>query len=521
MAKLSAKGGLHLFLGISLSNIILAVGTIVVVRLLDPAEYGLYTIALIPSLLITLFRDWGMNPAIIKYLAQYKSESKTTGIKKVLISGIVFESVMGMLLFLIPFFLANFLAIEVFRRPEIELLIRISSISIFAGAILTVAQSTFIGFERMEIYSLTVICQSTFKSFLTIFLVSAGYGPLGAAIGYTTAFIIAGMLGITIVYVVFYKNLDEKNLHKSSLATTFKTMLTFGLPLSISTILHGVFIQFLNFMMAIYCTDLMIGNYQAAVKFTVLITFFTTPIITVLFPAFSKLNAENEAETLRTVFHFSVKYASFFTVPVTIAIMVLSKPLILTLFGEEYTHAPLFLTLYAVIYLFTALGNLTMRNFLKGQGKTMITMKLTFMTMAFGFPTGFLLIPTFGILGLIATTLVHGLPALATGLWWSRKHFGVAVNWLSSIKILTASATTGVITHLILSLLDFPDWISLIIGVATFLMIYLITTPLIGAVDTNDINNLRQMLSGFGPASRLFNLLLVFMEKLTFLSKRK
>jgi stage V sporulation protein B len=521
MAKLSAKGGLHLFIGVSLSSVISAVGTIILVRLLKPEQYGLYAVALIPSLLVILFRDWGMDPAVIKHLAQYRSENKTAEMKRVLACGIMFESAIGLLLFVVSFFLADFLAIEVFHRPEIEPLIRISSVAILAGALLTVAQSVFIGFERMGFKSLTMICQSSFKCVIATLLVFAGYGTLGAILGYTIGFIVAGMLGITIVYKVFYRNLHENSHYTPSFGTTFKKMIKYGLPLSISTISQGVLMQFLSFMMAIYCTDLLIGNYQAAVSFSVLITFFTLPITTVLFPAFSKIDPETETQTLTTVFQSSVKYASLFTAPATVAIMVLSRPLVFTLFGEKYTYAPLFLTLYSVVYLYTAFGNLSLGNFLKGQGKTTINMKLTFLTLAIGLPMGLLLISTFGIMGLIATSLVSVLPSLVTGLWWSKKHFSVTVDWLSSIKILAASAIAGAITYLILLQSNFPSWINLIIGAVAFLTIYLTTTPLTGAIKRTDIHNLSQMLSGFGPASYLFNLLLVFMEKLTLLSQRK
>jgi stage V sporulation protein B len=521
MAKLSAKGGLHLFIGVSLSSVISAVGTIILVRLLDPAQYGSYAVVLIPSLLVTLFTDWGMNPAIIKHLARYRSENKTAEMKRVLACGIIFESAIGMLLFVVFFFLADFLAIEVFHRPEIAPLIRISSIAILAGALGTVAQSTFIGFERMEFKSFTMICQSSSRCLLATFLILAGYGTLGAIVGYTTAFLIAGMLGIAIVYRVFYRNLHGDSYHTPSFGTTFKKMITYGLPLSISTILQGVLMQFLNFMMAIYCTDIIIGNYQAAVSFAVLITFFTTPITTVLFPAFSKIDPKKEAQTLTTVFRFSVKYASVLTIPASVAIMVLSKPLVFTLFGEKYTYTPLFLTLYSVIYLYTAFGNLSLGNFLKGQEKTTIIMKLAFMTLAIGCPMGLLLISTFGIVGLIATTLVSALPSLVTGLWWSKKNFGVTVDWFSSIKILAASAIAGGVTYLVLSQLNFPSWMNLLIGGVVFLLICLTTIPLMGAIERSDIYNLRQMLSGFGPASSLFNLLLTFMEKLALLSQRK
>ncbi|MFQ6087031.1 MAG: oligosaccharide flippase family protein, partial [Candidatus Bathyarchaeia archaeon] len=66
MAKISARGGFHLFLGVSLSSVISALGTILLVRLLTPTQYGLYAIALMPAALIGLFRDWGINFAMIK-----------------------------------------------------------------------------------------------------------------------------------------------------------------------------------------------------------------------------------------------------------------------------------------------------------------------------------------------------------------------------------------------------------------------------------------------------------------------
>ncbi len=521
MGKISARGGIHLFLGVSISSAISAIGTILVVRLLTPSEYGLYAIALMPPAFIALFRDWGVNFAITKHLAQYKSQHKIDDMKRILTSGLLFESVLGAILSIACFFLASFLAVNVFNRPELQSLIGIASISILAGALFTAAQSTFTGFERMELNSLTMICQSGFKTLLAPLLIILGYGTLGAVLGYTTAFLIAGIIGIVIIFVVFHENFRREGDETIKLTATFKTMLRYGVPLSISAILSGLLAQFYNFMIAIYCVDFMIGNYQAAVNFVVPITFLATPIATVLFPAFSKLDPQKEMKTLRTIFQYSVKYASLLTIPAAVAIMVLSKPLVFTLFGGEYTYAPAFLTLYAISYLYTAFGNLSLGNFLNGQGKTTVTMKLTIITLATGVPLGLMLIPRFGITGLIATMLVSGLPTLVTGLWWIRKHFGATVEWASSLKILAASATAALITQLILSQLHTPQWVSLIVGGIIFLIAYVVTTPLIKAVNPDDIENLRQMLSELGPLSRLFTLPLDLIEKITLITQKE
>src|SRR5208283_4552244 len=114
------------------------------------------------------------------------------------------------------------------------------------------------------------------------------------------------------------------------------------------------------------------------VNFSVLITFFATPVTIMLFPAFSKLDYRKDNETLRNVFQYSVKYASLIVVP-------------------------LFLALLSITYLYTAFGNLSIANLINGQGYTTFNMKLSILTVAIGFPVSFLLISNFGVIGLIAT----------------------------------------------------------------------------------------------------------------------
>ncbi|MDH5376662.1 MAG: flippase, partial [Candidatus Bathyarchaeota archaeon] len=425
IAKVSARGGFSLFLGVSLSTVISAVAVFLVATLLTEDEYGLYTIAFIPPALFGLFRDWGINSAMIKYLAQYKSEDKTNEMRNVLASGLLFESALGILLSIISFSLAGFLATNVFNRPEIKIMIEIASVIILTNSLAIASQSTFIGFERMEFHSLTLICQSCLKAVLAPLLVLLGYGTLGAVLGQVMSVLITSTLAIVIFYLVFYRKIHGPKNDGPNLSRTLRTMLRYGLPLSVSTILSGFLAQFYNFLMVIYSSNSIIGNYSIALNFSMLITFFTTPIATVLFPAFSKLDAEKEMETLRTVFQSSVKYAALFTIPATTAIIVLSEPLVFTLFGQKYSHAPLFLTLYAVNFLYTGLGSLSLGNFLNGQGKTKFTLKLTLLTISIGLPLSTILIPKFGITGLIATTLVAGIPSLVTGIWWIKKHFTV------------------------------------------------------------------------------------------------
>ncbi|MEM2292821.1 MAG: hypothetical protein QXX41_06050, partial [Nitrososphaerota archaeon] len=79
------------------------------------------------------------------------------------------------------------------------------------------------------------------------------------------------------------------------------------------------------------------------------------------------------------------------------AVMVLSKPMIYTLFGEKWAYAPFFLTLYVVGDLLAIFGRLSLGNLLAGVGETKTQMKLSLVTLIFGVPLASVLIPFAGI----------------------------------------------------------------------------------------------------------------------------
>ena len=513
MAKVSAKGGFHVLWGLVSSTVISAVGTVFVARLLAPSEYGIYLIVLAAPNLIASFRDWGVNSAMIRYAAQYNAENKTANLRSIFAAGLIFETALGLSLSAVSFLLSGFLASSVFQRPSIAPLIQIASFIILTGALLNTAQAAFTGLEKMELNSVTLIIQSTIKTILIPILVIMGLGIFGAVTGYTVTFLIAGLIGVLLMWTI-YNSLPKPAAGRLEIVANIKTMLKYGLPLSISAILGGFLTQFYSILMAIYATDLLIGNYSVATNFAVLITFFATPITTMLLPAFSKLDPQKDQETLKNIYQFSVKYAALLVVPAAAVIMALAQPTVSTLFGDKYTSAPLFLALLAVSYLYSAFGSLSTGNLINSQGQTAFNLKLTLLTLAIGFPTGFILISQLGIIGLIITTLTAGIPSLIISLHWLRRHYGVTVDWASSAKILLSSATAGALTYALISQLFLNNWMRLIIGVTIFLFALVPAILLTRTIDKSDINDLREMLSALGPLSHLLDYLLDIIEKL-------
>ena len=513
MGRDSTSGSFQLFIGKTVSTVILAIGTIILGLLILEADYGLYTIALIPAATIVLFRDWGVNSAITKYCAEYRAANKEGELRQIIVSGLTFEIAAGVALTVFSFLVANFIALAIFHKPESTFLIALASLTIFFGALYNTSQSIFVGFERMGLVSCTIICQAIAQCVLPTLLVYAGYGAYGAVLGYVFSFLVVGVVSIVLLHFAIFRKLGSNTTSNSNIRQTLKPLLRYGIPLAIATILGGALYQFYLFMMASFVDVVMIGNYKIATNFAVLLALFTAPIATVLFPAFSKLDPRNEQQLLKTVFTASVKYTTLFLVPATMVMMVLSGPIVGTLYGDKWSYAPPFLALYIISNLYVIFGSFSAPSLFTALGETKMLMKLNMLTLAIGVPIAFLLIPQFGIFGVILASLTAGLPGWFVGLYWLWKHYGTKVDFQSSGKILLASSIAAIITYLFQSFFVAAAWMVLITGVMLFLAIYLIVLPLIGAINQTDVNNLRAMFSGLGIVSKLIEIPLTLVEK--------
>ncbi|MCW4003195.1 MAG: oligosaccharide flippase family protein [Candidatus Bathyarchaeota archaeon] len=545
MGKSSATGSFHLLIGVAGSTVIMAIGTLILAGLLQVDELGLYGMALIPASIINFFRDWGVNSALTQQIAGLRAAGKDSQIHDVILSGVVFEVISGAVLSLVCFAVAQPLALilSAEKAGELSVYISILSLSIFAGALLAAAGGIFVGFERMKFNSFTQIFQAIVKTALGPLLIVLGFGVFGAVYATVGSALAGAAIAMLIVYFSFFRPLRKCKVGECDIKQTLKPMLKFGLPLTVSTIVVGVLPQVFAFSMAAYAGEWMMGNYYAASYFSVLLTFVSFPVATALFPVFSKINPEKEPDLVKTVFASSVKYTAVLLVPATMILVSLSTPLVNTLFPKEgilqslfvvnaepkFPFAPTFLVLSSLVNLLVLVGNISLGTFQTGIGKTNQVMKQSLLSLVVGLPLAYLMVAYFYSLGggnlqasayfaviggqigsIIATT-----PNVAWGLIWIWRHYHVKADFNISAKIFAASALASAATFLFISFFNAIPWsVMLVAGFVVFLLVYLASAPLLGAINQTDIENFRAMFSGLGIISKILSLPLLFMSKM-------
>ena len=146
MIENSAKGSLILILGQMTSNIISALGVIIVARILGSVNYGALNVAIIPVNLALLLVNNGVTTALTNLIAEDRHLNKGKNVASIIYSGYAINLTTGTLTTLILYITAGTIANNIYNQPELAKLIQILSITTIAQALYTTSTAILIGY---------------------------------------------------------------------------------------------------------------------------------------------------------------------------------------------------------------------------------------------------------------------------------------------------------------------------------------------------------------------------------------
>ena len=486
MVQESAKGSLFLMLGQMASTLINAFGVIIVARILGSASYGLINIAIIPINLSLLLINNGVSTAVTNFIASDRHRNEGENVPSIILCGYIINLSAGFISFLVIMFSAGYLANDYFARPELTPLIRILSLSILGQALYTTSLSILVGFEHVEHQNIMSILYSLLKSFIAPLLVYIGYGVIGAAYGSTIPIIVTSLIGFLLVL----NNLKKIPYNKYNFGY-IKQIAQFSGPIFVSAILSGIFLQALNFILPLYVSSSDIGNYSAATNFNVLISFVLAPVSTAMFPLLSKLSPSDRV--FKTVYNNIIKYETIAAYCIAGAIITLSSQFIKILYGPDYPLTILYVQIIMLNYIFIGVGGSVNNILLNSQKRTDIQLRRTLIYLVFGIPMGILLIPRFGVIGFIATTVLAPRIGLLYTIIWIRRNLDISVEYMSTGKIAISAIISILVCKLFLVVFTQNIWIEFISGGLVFVITYAVSILYTGALTKRNIVDIKRI----------------------------
>jgi O-antigen/teichoic acid export membrane protein len=519
IAQKATRGGLFLFIGNASSTVILAVGAILVARLLGPFSYGLYTLTVTIPVLLVALADAGMNFALVRLPARLRSEGDHARANRLVKLGFLLKLAISTAASIVCYAGSALIASIVLNRPEVTPFIQLASLMILFQAIYEATNNIFIGQDLMHYSASIQILQATLKGALAPVLVFLGLGITGAIWGYVLALAAAGLTGATLL---FTRHVRSSGQTTSLASTELRTLLGYGLPLYAATILSVFLAQYQNIVLAHFASNVEIGNFGATWNFTTFMMILTYPITTSMFPMFSKMDPKSQRSDLARGFVLAVKYSSLLVIPASVAVMLFSRDLIYLTYGSSYTFAPQYLVLLSVLYLFSVISYLVLGSFLNGVAQTGTVVRMSVLTLVVYLPLGPALAWLWGPYGLLVAYILANGASTIYGIRQTSVKFDARPDLKSGARILLAGLAAAVPTIALIQLDRMGvGSINLIVGGLLYLLVYLTLAPILGAVEEQDILNLRTLLGGTRIVAVLVNPVFDYESKLLSVVERK
>ena len=509
LVKTTTRGSLILLVGQISSTLILAVGILIVARILGPTSFGSLNKAQSVVQIAILLMNFGVQQAMVKYLAQFHHEGKDDFIRVFIEAGIIINLVISAIFTVLVYILSGFIANDVFNEPEQELFIKFLSLSIIGQSFSTLAQGITVGYERMELRSLISIAYSFIKSIISPILVYIGFGTLGAILGHTSPILLSGALG-TVFIVIIYRS-QKPEARPISHLQAIRTILTYGFPLYLASLLSGLLPQIYTTLLGIWETNEKIGNYSVALNFSVLLSFVTLPISTTIFPLFSKL--KKDQNELGFLYRNGVKYSTLFGYPIIFTVLALADQIIQVLFKARYVYASYYLRIYMLSFLLIGFGSVCNNSLLSGQDRNDVNFKSTLGKFIVSLPLSYYAIQVYGVVGLLYIFFITGAVNTGINLFYIRRIFGFKINLRFLAKMLVISLVSCFLVYEVFKVVSVNPWIELFAGGMLSVFIYFIGVLILKVFSKQDFTYFRELTQSFGLLSPVIRWLIDMLIK--------
>ncbi len=362
---------------------------ITIARVLKASGLGAYSFILSFLLIFQVISSLGLGNLIAREVAKdtllaakYYSNSSVIGI------------VLAVILQIVMVLIAHILALD----NQIVTAMYIVSFTLLASALIGCFEGILTGLEKIHFIAYNQIIENVLKVSLSILLLLSGYGLKSLMI------VILAMryLALSLIFIFVIKHITN---FRFEVDYTFcKTLIdkakTFALIMIFVTIYWKLDLIMLTKMKGSEAA----GIYSAAYRILQLVMILPRSFVTSIFPVISNF-FESAYPSFVNVCEKAIRYMFLFTIPVATGITLLSKPIILNIYGIEFSNSMPILSI--LIWTLIPYGvTLIFAYALVASNNQKVDLRVNGISLLSNGILNFILIPRFSFLGAAIATLL-------------------------------------------------------------------------------------------------------------------
>ncbi|HDH96212.1 MAG TPA: hypothetical protein ENF73_00615, partial [Proteobacteria bacterium] len=388
----AAKGLVWNFAGKLHFALVRYLESIILVRLLGPTEYALYSGALNINALAVMLSALGIETAIARFFTQYKAEGDQPRARSFLWSALFMRVVLQTLTAAVLLAFSKALAHHFLGGAERAYLIKAAAFLSLSMAIQSFFYRTLVSLYRQRFLNLVTIC--VYSAYLaTIFwLAKSGYDAsavLWAYFGSMTTIAVATSLRLLREFPMFgpfAKGFELKRVLAFSGFLYLYSLLNFVLGKGLDIMLIGKLAADID-EIAYYALGFNLAFFSVGFFGLALTEGFATSLTVEI--------ATTRPDKLGELYNTQFEYLFFFAIPIALGGMIVVRDLILGLYGDKVLGAVPVALIFFPLFVYTKLGALT-STFLPAidRERTLVYARLIYG--AFNAALNLMLIPRYG-----------------------------------------------------------------------------------------------------------------------------
>lgn len=308
---------------------------LVLARLLTPDDFGLVGMIMIVIAVSSILADGGFGAALIQKRDANEEDFSTA---------FYINIVVGTLLYLVVFLLSDSIAL-LLGNPILSKILRVMGVVIVINSVALVPKVTLrrsLSFNKIAIAN---IVSYTISATVAIVMAKLGYGLWGLV-----ALYVVNSTLTTLLLSLFARWRPSLIFSRCSM----KRLFAYGEYMLISDILSNICFNIQNTLVGKYFTPYTAGQYAQAKKMEeVASTTLPSAMQQVLFPVYS--NSQDNISELRGQLRENSKMIAFIIFPLLTLLIIIARPLIVFLFGEQWMDSVFYFQMLCIAGFFTSL----------------------------------------------------------------------------------------------------------------------------------------------------------------------
>ena len=394
------KGGGITFGGKLFLNVIRFGTAVLLARILGADQLGLYNLSLSSMNIAMGLAIFGLDAAIIRFIAVSVGRKDDSGVWNALQIGLVvplvFSALLGTALYALSFEIAE----NVFHEPDLAPLLQLTSVFIPFMVVNDQLGNALKGFKKFDA---SVVPQYVYQPVTRLILIGVlAFIGLNAK----SAVVVFGLSSVTASIVMFFSLKKQFNLKRTIKINrgSLKELLDFSFPVWISSLLtkfqgniQTLFIGTLN-------TITGVGIFSVVDQITNVSGEFSSSINTTSKPVIAELHDRGDINQMERIYQLANKWVIIVQLPIFLFMMIFPEP-ILSIFGETYTDGTTALMILAVANfskVCTGMGGII----IDMTGHTKLKLFNSILRLTMYIMLDYILIPRWGLIGAALAVLI-------------------------------------------------------------------------------------------------------------------